>query len=83
MIEDVHVPQQINLTLTVPVEVIEGKKVSIAIPKELRLTAEAFNFIHQMVAEQGFELANMNIADVHREEVKDLPNVSLVDKQTA
>ena len=75
------VPQDINVVFNVKLEETAPGKVNANIPKELRLTPEVFKFLHQMVAEQGFELSKMNIASVHTEEIKELPNVNLVDQQ--
>lgn len=74
--------QDINVVLKVRVEEVEPGKAAISIPKEMRLTPEAFHFLQQMVAEQGFELVGMNIAEVHVDEAKDLPNVAVVEKQS-
>lgn len=78
---DKPIPQDINIVFKVDLQEIEPGKVSAGIPKELRLTPEAFNFIAKMIDEQGLQLVKLNIASVHTQEVKDLPNVNLVDQQ--
>ena len=80
--DDKPIAQDINVVMKIRHEEIAPGKSRISIPKEMRLTEEAFGFIHRMVAEQGFELIEMNIAEVHREEAKDLPNVAVVGKAT-
>lgn len=81
LIEDIPNPQDINLTLTVGVKIMEGKKATISIPHELRLTPKVFHLLSQLVEAQGLELGNMNISEQHKQEIRDLPNVVLVDKQ--
>jgi hypothetical protein len=79
---DKPVPQDINIVMRIGLDEVEPGKVAISVPKELRLTSEAFGFIHRMVQEQGFELVGMNIAEEHIEEAKELPNVAVVEKST-
>lgn len=77
---DKPIPQDINIIFKVSLVEVSPGKISVDIPKELRLTEEAFTFIHRMVSEQGFELVRMNINALHTEEVKDLPHVNLVEQ---
>ena len=79
--EEVVFPQDINLNIKIGVEVDSNKVASITIPKQLRITEEVFILISQLLHEQGFTLGNMNIDSSHIEEVKSLPNVSLMEKK--
>ena len=81
LIEDVIAPQDINLTLTIGVSIIEGKKATISVPHELRLTPKVFHLLKQLVETQGLELGNMDITEQHKLEIQGLPNVVLVDKK--
>jgi len=83
MNEERPIPQDINIILNVKLVELSPGKVSVDVPKELRLTPEAFNFIHRMVAEQGFELVKLNIAEIHKQEVEGLANVNLVEQEEA
>ena len=77
--EEIVFPHDINLQLTIKVEADNANVANIVIPAELRLTDKVFLLIHQLLEAQGLRLGNMNITPQHVAEIKDLPNVQLVE----
>lgn len=79
-IQDVPNTQDIQLTSTIKVEELEGRAAKVTIPEELRVTEKLLGLINQSLAAQGLSLQHMDIAEVHKEDLKGLPNVVMEEK---
>jgi hypothetical protein len=73
--------QPIGFTVEVPITKIEGKKASITVPGEIRLTPNLLSYINLALAERGLELTHMDITEEHRKELEHLPNVVVQDEK--
>lgn len=80
-LEDAVAPHDINLTSTVKVETDENQGAIVTVPAELRITPELLALINNGVQAQGLQLKHMNITAQHQEELKNLPNVNLEEKE--
>ncbi len=81
LIEDTGGVQDIRLTSTVKVEVINAPEAKVSIPEELRLTESLLRLINDALSAQGLELQHMDIAEVHKNDLEGLPNVVLDEQE--
>ncbi len=81
LIEDNSGVQDIQLTSTVKVEVINTSEAKVSIPEELRLTENLLRLINDALSAQGLELQHMDIAEVHKNDLEGLPNVVLDEQE--
>ena len=81
LIENSASPQDIKLTSTIKVEVIEDHEAKVVIPEELRLSTGLLKLINDSLASQGLTLQHMDIAEAHKEDLRGLPNVVLNEEE--
>jgi len=77
MIESFSDAQDIKLTSTIKVVSTENRGASVIIPAEIRLTEQLIGLINNSLTAQNLKLEHMDIAEVHKEDLKGLPNVVL------
>ena len=73
----------IGLTIQVRISKVEDDRASIVMPPEIRLTPDLLAYIKLALAERGLELAHMDITEVHRKELENLPDVIIQDKKAS
>jgi len=81
IIENMTDAQDIHLTSTISVENVGGPGARVSIPAELRITEQLIGLINNSLLAQGLELKHMDIAEVHKKDLKGLPNVVLEEKE--
>lgn len=75
------VDESINFSVEVKITKLENGEASITIPAELRLTQNLLSYISGALGERELTLKHMDITEQHRQELADLPNVVLQDKE--
>lgn len=76
-LEDSVTPQDINITSTVKVTILQGREAKLTVPEELRLSPSVLQLLVQSLAAQGLELKHLDIAEAHRQDLQSIPNVHL------